>query len=119
MSSYVLIIIILRCMGKVDRVLRRVFPGRGDFTPEERAIAEAALYVANSDAPKARMPRTDTPVGGILERGGVRYECVVRPEIKVPADACSGCGLRLRSCSGVRCSPFDREDGIGVWFRRV
>lgn len=106
-------------MGKVERVLRRVYPGREDFTDEERRLAESAIYVANSDAPKARMPRTDIPVGGVLHKNGRAYRCVVRDEVSSPADACSGCGLRERPCYGVRCSSFDRSDGGNVWFIEV
>lgn len=106
-------------MGKVDRVLRRVFPDREDFTDEERRLAEAAIVVANSDSPKSRMPRTDVPVGGILRKRGAEYRCVLRGRVASPADACSGCGLRDRPCSGVRCSRFDRSDGLNVWFEEV
>ena len=107
----------LRFMGKVDRILRKMYPGRESFTDEERKLAEAALYVANSDAPKSRMPRKDIAVGGMVMKNGIRYRCVLRPEILSPADACGGCGLKDRPCSGLRCSSFDRTDGLNVWFQ--
>ena len=106
-------------MGKVDRVLRKAFPGREVFTDDEVSLAKAALYVANSDAPKSRMPRTDVPVGGYVNKGGRRYRCVLRGDVVVPADACLGCDLSDRPCSGLRCSGFDRADGLNVWFKEV
>lgn len=103
-------------MGKIDRVLRKAFPERDVFTDEEVRLAKAALYVANSDAPKSRMPRTDIEVGGYVNKGGRRYVCIERGEVISPADACMGCALRDRPCSGLRCSSFDRRDGRNVWF---
>ncbi len=106
-------------MGKIDRVLRKAFPGRDVFTEEEIRLAKAALYVANSDAPKSRMPRTDVPIGGYVNKGGRRYRCVIRGEVISPADACIGCALCDRPCSGLRCSSFDRSDGLNVWFEEA
>ena len=108
-------------MGKIDRVLRRTFPGRESFTEEERRLAEAALYVANSDAPKSRIPRKDIPIGQTVTKNGVTYKCVPRADITSlnAADACIGCSLKDRPCSGLRCSSFDRRDGINVWFEEI
>lgn len=106
-------------MGKVERVLRKAFPGREAFTEEEYNVAKAALYVANSDAPKSRMPRTDVEVGGFVNKGGRRYKCVLRMDVLHPSDACLGCDLCDRPCSGLRCSSFDRRDGLNVWFKEV
>lgn len=106
-------------MGKVDRILRKMYPGREVFTEDERRLAESALYVANSDAPKSRMPRKDVALGEMVVKNGISYRCVLRPEISTPADACLGCGMKDRPCSGIRCSSFDRSDGLNVWFLEI
>lgn len=66
----------------------------------------------------ATPPSVDCEIGGLLELRGVLYRCVERPYIGCVRDACSGCSLseRGRSCDTVRCSKWDRADGVFVWY---
>lgn len=61
------------------------------------------------------------PLHGRLTRDGLTLECVERPEIESPKDACLGCYLRKQGmdCNGIQCSKFDRRDGKFVWFVRM
>ncbi len=106
---------------KEDRVLRRLYPGRTVFTPEERAFAKRAIEAANSESVRSRIPRRDLMVGERFVRDGVEYECVLRPANLETYNACSGCDYVASGggCDAPRCSKFDRTDGQFVWFRRV
>ena len=100
--------------------MRRLYPGRTVFTAKEVAFAERALEIASYERNMTRVSSRDVPVGGVFERGGVRYECFVRPPVSEIEDACSGCAFdKVKTCSAPRCSKFDRSDGVSVWFRKV
>lgn len=107
--------------SKLTRILRELYPGVETFTPEQYAFARRAVEVANADAKRSRIPRTDIPVGGSVYRKGKRYECILRPGVSLPSEACSGCSFNVSEfkCIGLRCSRFDRSDGNNVWFVEV
>lgn len=67
-----------------------------------------------------KLPRVFVPIGGYVVHGGYRYRCIQRPPEKGlhPDEACSGCDIsrKYRSCGGLQCSRYDREDGCNVWF---
>ena len=99
-------------------LLRRICPGRV-FTAREIAVAD--LVLSSFSESKSRMPRRFVPVGGYYAKDGVMYECVVRPEVGRPSDACRGCAFCRTSssdrwCLGLQCSKWDRSDGLDVWF---
>jgi hypothetical protein len=64
-------------------------------------------------------PRRFTPIGGYFWVGDARYVVVPRREGLKPYEACRGCHFSTGYCPSQQCSPFDREDGKGVWFVRV
>lgn len=107
--------------SKLTRILRELYPGVDSFTPEQYAFARRAVEVANADAKRSRIPRTDVPIGGVIYRKGRRYLCVERPVVGLPSEACSGCSFNVSEfkCIGLRCSRFDRSDGNNVWFQEV
>lgn len=104
--------------NKLTRILRELYPGCETFTPEQFAFARRAVEVANADAKRSRIPRTDIPVGGTFYRKGKEYVCIRRPRLSLPSEACSGCSFNASDvkCHGLRCSVFDRSDGNNVWF---
>lgn len=105
-------------MVKADRILREVFPGREEFTDDERRLVERVITAVNNDAPRSRAPRTDLPIGHEFDVEGVRLRVVRRTRVDEPKDACMGCWFKNhgRSCYGLRCSSFDRGDRTNVWF---
>lgn len=107
--------------GKLERILRELYPGERSFTPSQVAFAQRAIEIANRDAKRSRIPRTDIPVGGSFFRKGKEYVCVRRPRVSLPSEACAGCAFNTSDvkCHGLRCSVFDRTDGNNVWFEEV
>ena len=106
-------------MTKKERILRRLYPGREVFTPEEVAFAMKAMQLVVEENRNTVVPSKDVAIGARFIRGGIEYECVPRPIVGV-RDACMGCSFAARpSCSAPRCSKFDRSDGKFVWFKRV
>lgn len=107
-------------MSKVDRVLRRLYPGRSEFTLAEREFAARALAIAREEGSGGRMSSEFIPVGGRFVRRNIEFECIVRPDGLELHKGCSGCGFNdARACDAPPCSKFDRTDGEFVWFRRV
>lgn len=99
-------------------LLRRICPGR-EFSRSEIAVADMVL--SSFAESKSRIPRKFVPLGGFYVKGGVMYECVMRPEVDRPSEACSGCAFCRTSssdrwCLGLQCSKWDRSDGLDVWF---
>lgn len=107
--------------GKLDRILRELYPGRDRFSPEQVEFARRAIAICNRDAQRSRIPRTDIAVGDSFFRKGREYVCIRRPKLSSPSEACSGCsfGASEVKCHGLRCSVFDRSDGNNVWFVEV
>lgn len=105
---------------KEERILKKMYPGRDEFSPAEVEFARRAIAIANADSVRSRMPRRDIRVGERFFRGDIEYECVLRPEVDVQ-DACSGCDYigPNGACDAPRCSKFDRSDSQFVWFKRV
>lgn len=67
------------------------------------------------------MPERFVELGGHFYVARRRYR-VVRNTAVMPWEACYGCAFsgredgKFRSCPNVKCSCFDRSDGISVWF---
>lgn len=72
------------------------------LTPQERSI----------------LKKETMPLGTIFRSNGVMLRCVLRPEIELPRDACSGCyySQNYLTCPKSQCSSFGRTDGKNVWF---
>lgn len=106
---------------KMERILRELYPGESEFSAEQELFARRAIEIANRDAKRSRIPRTDIPVGSTFFRKGKEYMCVRRERVVLPSEACSGCAFNQSDakCSGLRCSRFDRSDGNNVWFVEV
>ena len=62
-----------------------------------------------------------TPIGEIFSSNGVYLQCVERPEVEYPRDACLGCyySRNYLTCPKSQCSSFGRTDGKNVWFVEV
>lgn len=105
-------------MGKIERVLQDIFPGRdsGEFTEAERELALRAIGAAARDAKRSRIPRRDVRIGETFLSKGKEYRCVRVPKSVDFRDACSGCAFERSACPAARCSKFDRADGNFVWF---
>jgi len=109
-------------MRKGERILKKAFPERSEFSEEEIELAEKVIEAYLAPTPRSSaLPTKYTDVGDILEIGGHRYECIVARRCSVPSEACSGCDFsrKYRNCSDVQCSPFDRRDGKFVWYKEV
>lgn len=103
-------------MAKIDRVLKKVFPGRDTFTEDEKKLAQRCIEAANADAARSRMPRSEYAVGETFEKAGATLKVIARPRGIHPSEACSGCFFISRNCYGLKCSKFDRSDETFVWF---
>lgn len=110
------------CMRKGERILRRVFPERSEFTEAEVDLAERIMEADREPSPrKSMLPTKFCPIGEEIEYGGHKYRCELRPSVSAPSEACSGCDFsrKYRNCSDVQCSLFDRRDRKFVWYKEV
>lgn len=111
-------------MGIVKKIAVRVYGEEAwaDHEGEVRAVLAAAAEERSVESKRARLPRTEIPVGGTVRQSGRLFRCVERPgDVWPPSEACSGCsisGLYL-GCGDLKCSAFDRSDGRDVWFVEV
>ena len=109
-------------MNKEERILRKMFPDRRDFSEEEVSYVGRVLsaYLEPSSRNTA-LPSRFVEVGDSVEVGGYRYKCVLRERISAPCEACKGCDFsrKYRNCGDVQCSSFDRRDGRNVWFAEI
>ena len=107
--------------NKLQRILRELYPGKEEYSPEEVSFAQRAILIAKKDAKRSRIPRTDIAIGDTFFRKGREYVCVRRPRVSLPSEACSGCSFNTSDvkCIGLRCSSFDRSDRNNVWFEEV
>ena len=106
--------------GEGASLLRRICPGR-DFTPGEIEAVNIALASLSASESKSRIPRRFVALGDFYVKDGIVYECVMRPDVEKPSEACRGCAFCRTSssdrwCLGLQCSKWDRADGINVWF---
>lgn len=106
-----------------ERILRRLYPDRGEFSEGELSYVDAVLsaYAGErlSSERASALPLRYVEVGGAVSVSGYRLRCVERPRcLWPPSEACSGCALsRLYlGCAGLQCSSFDRRDGRNVWY---
>lgn len=108
-------------MVKADKILREVFPGREDFTDDERRLVSRVIVAVNNVAPRSRRPRTDFPIGHEFTFEDQQLKVVRRTFVLEPKDACMGCWFKEhgKSCYGLRCSRFDRDDQTNVWFAGI
>lgn len=107
---------------KAEELLRRLNPGRYEFSEGELRIVREALGEDVEAAGRFnRLPWVFVPIGGRIRVRGREYECVKADSVLLPSQACSGCDLRKGRCQCVKyqCSPFDRIDGKFTWFREV
>ena len=105
----------------MERILRELYPGESEFSDDQVSFALRAIEIANRDAKRSRIPRTDIGIGDTFFRKGKEYRCIRRDWVSLPCEACSGCAFNQSDakCSGLRCSRFDRSDGNNVWFVEV
>lgn len=109
-------------MGNIKSVLHEMYPGRDTYTEAELLAARRVMdaSVMRTDR-SSRLPSVYVPVGGEYVYGGIKYRCIVRPNVS-PRDCCRGCDfrcLRYPCPAALQCSKFDRRDGRFVWFVRV
>lgn len=104
-------------MGKEDRVLSLLYPGKAGYSYSERELASRIVSVVDGKTEKAcSLPTKYVELGGIVVVRGRRYRCVGRPVVHW-TDCCIGCAF-----CGIDCPPFlqcgrhDRRDGRDVWF---
>ena len=77
--------------------------------------------VMGRDKTADRLPWKYLAVDSVFEVAGTRYKVVVRPDVEARF-ACEGCafcapGAVARNfCQRMRCSRWDRADGVNVWF---
>lgn len=103
---------------KVEKLLKKIYPERDDFSEAELAIAEDVYIALRFKGAKSSSKFVE--VGSTVVVNGERYRCVVRPHIGQPRDACMGCDFKGLVCPAyLQCSAYDRSDGEYVWFRRV
>lgn len=108
-------------MGKIESILRSAFPGRDEFTEEERDFAKRVLLAKDVTVKDVRGRTRYVPVGGEMSRYGRTYVCRAADPVSCVADACVGCAFKRDNlyCDDVACSKYDRPDGRFVWFKEV
>lgn len=105
-----------------ESILRSLHPERDSFTDEEiSAVRRGMLFDGGKTGKVRELPLRFVPLGGEFVVGGKRYVCFRAPRDLNWVDACMGCAFKRLSCHSniPQCSPFDRRDGIRVWFREV
>jgi len=115
--SFGVIFFIFVLMGKEDRILSLLYPGREDWDSAERELARRIVSVVDGKTEKAAgLPTKFVELGGVAVVRGRRYRCVVRPRLHW-TDCCSGCAFSGTDCPPfLQCGRHDRRDGLDVWF---
>lgn len=77
--------------------------------------------MSKSMSPQERsiVNKSTIPLGTIFSSNGTYVQCVLRPHVESPQDACLGCFFRDKTCPKSQCSCFGRTDGRNVWFVEV
>ena len=106
--------------GRQDRLLKKLYPGKDDFSNEEYSLANDILAIADGKTLKASaLPQRFVPLGDVISIRGERYRCVAREDVGW-VDCCLGCAFIGCDCpASLQCSKFDRKDGKNVWFQKV
>ena len=112
-------------MKLVEKILRRAYRDRTEFSAAEVEFAGAIIAAYNEErearGKKSSLPTKFVPVGEEVTVSGRRFLCIAAEKVGVPSEACSGCSLSklYLGCGDLQCGPFDRRDKRFVWFKEV
>ena len=112
-------------MKLAEKILRRVYRDRTDFSAEELDLVSAVVAAYGEErslaAKKTALPTRYVEIGAEVVVSGRRFRCVTADKVSVPAEACRGCSLSklYLGCGDLQCGCFDRRDKKFVWFVEV